>query len=372
MSQAERRIFFAAFFKMSIKISLNNRQQQVLWATVRHYIATAEPVGSEALVKEYNLNVSSATIRNAMGHLEKVGLLFQPHTSAGRVPSDSGYRTYVDQLIQPSSGSTGQVAQLLSDRLNWDRWSFEALLKGASQILSTLSGYIALVTMPSSHTTTLRHLQLVQVDARRVMLIVVTDTYETQSILMELPPSEEADPELVDRELQILSNFLCDQLRGKSFSELRTLDWSELGQTFDRYGNFLTTLIHDLSYRLAQASLPTQILITGVSEVLRQPEFSELQQVQTILHLLEEQQDQLVPLIFEQSDSEQPRRRVSIRIGAENPLAPIQTCTLISSTYNRGTVPIGSVGVLGPTRMVYEDTIALVEATADYLSEMLS
>lgn len=359
---------------MSIKISLNNRQQQVLWATVRHYIATAEPVGSEALVKEYNLNVSSATIRNAMGHLEKAGLLFQPHTSAGRVPSDSGYRTYVDQLIQPTSSSTAQVTQLLSDRLNWDRWSFEALLKGASQILSTLSGYIALVTMPSNHTVTLRHLQLVQVDPRRVMLIVVTDTYETQSILVELPSSEEPDPdpEIIDRELQILSNFLCDQLRGKSFSELRILDWSELGQTFDRYGNFLTTLMHDLSHRLAQASLPTQILITGVSEVLRQPEFSELHQVQTILQLLEEEQDQLMPLIFEQSDSDPTGRRVSIRIGAENPLAPIRTCTLISSTYNRGTVPIGSVGVLGPTRMVYEDTIALVEATADYLSEVLS
>lgn len=358
---------------MSIKVSLNHRQQQVLWATVRHYIATAEPVGSEALVKEYNMSVSSATIRNAMGHLEKVGLLFQPHTSAGRVPSDSGYRIYVDQLIQPSSGSAVQVEQLLSDRLNWERWSFEALLKGAAQILATLSGYIALVTLPLTHTTTLRHLQLVQVDPNRVMLILVTDTYETQSILMELSwADEDTDPELIDRELQILSNFLSDQLRGRSFSELQALDWSELGQEFDRYGNFLTTLMTDLSHRLAQSSLPTQLVISGVSEVLRQPEFSELHQVQTILHLLEEEQHQLVPLIFEQSDVESSGRRVSIRIGSENPLEPIRTCTLISSTYNRGVVPIGSVSVLGPTRMVYEDTIALVEATADYLSDVLS
>jgi heat-inducible transcriptional repressor len=360
---------------MSLKVSLNHRQQQVLWATVRHYIATAEPVGSEALVKEYNMSVSSATIRNAMGHLEKVGLLFQPHTSAGRIPSDSGYRIYVDQLIQPSDSLAVQVEQLLSDRLNWDRWSFEALLKGAAQILSTMSGYIALVTMPLTNTTTLRHLQLVQVDPSRVMLIMVTDTYETQSILMELSLAEdetELDPELVDRELQILSNFLSDQLRGRSFSELQTLDWSELGQEFDRYGNFLTTLMTDLSKRLAQSSLPTQLFISGVAEVLHQPEFSELQQVQTILHLLEEEQHQLVPLIFEQMDADPSKRKVSVRIGSENPLEPIRTCTLISSTYNRRSVPIGSVGVLGPTRMVYEDTIALVEATADYLSEVLS
>ncbi|WP_059001656.1 heat-inducible transcriptional repressor HrcA [Leptolyngbya sp. NIES-2104] len=352
-----------------MKPPLNNRQQQVLWATIRHYIATAEPVGSGALVKEFNLSVSSATIRNAMGHLEKVGLLFQPHTSAGRVPSDSGYRIYVDQLIQPSPGIALQLEQLLSDRLNWDKWSFEAVLKGAAQLLSTLSGYIAIVTMPMTHTTQLKHLQLMQIDSTHIMLVVVTDTYETQSILMELPPSE-ADPEVVDRELKILSNFLSEQLRDRSLSELQTLDWGELGREFDRYSSMLTSVLADLLHRLAQSSLPSQLMISGVSEVLRQPEFSELNQVQMILQLLEEEQDQLVPLIFDQPDSD--GRRVSIRIGSENPLEPIRACSLISSTYNRGIVPVGSIGVLGPTRMLYEDTIALVEATADYLSEILS
>ncbi|MBW4525967.1 MAG: heat-inducible transcriptional repressor HrcA [Phormidium tanganyikae FI6-MK23] len=356
---------------MSINPPLNHRQQQVLWATVRHYIATAEPVGSGALVKEFNLSVSSATIRNAMGHLEKVGLLFQPHTSAGRVPSDSGYRIYVDQLIQPSPKVAIQLEQMFSDRLNLDKWSFEAVLKGAAQILAALSGYIAIVTMPMTHTTQLRHLQLVPIDANRVMLIVVTDAYETQSILMELPPcEEEPDAEIVDRELKILSNFLSDHLRGRSLTELQTLDWGELGREFDRYSTLLTSVLTDLLQRLAQSSLPSQLMISGVSEVLRQPEFSELHQVQMILHLLEEEQNQIVPLIFEPPDSE--GRRVSIRIGSENPLEPIQACSLISSTYNRGTVPVGSIGVLGPTRMLYEDTIALVEATADYLSDMLS
>jgi heat-inducible transcriptional repressor len=356
---------------MSIKPTLNSRQQQVLWATVRHYIATAEPVGSGALVKEYNLSVSSATIRNAMGHLEKVGLLFQPHTSAGRVPSDSGYRTYVDQLIRPSPRVASQLEQRLNDRLGLDKCSFESLLKGAAQILSTLSGYIAIVTMPMTHTTQLRHLQLVPIDSNRVMLIVVTDTYETQSVLMDLPiAEEERDAEIVDRELKILSNFLSDQLRGRSLTELQTLDWGELGREFDRYSSFLTTVLTDLLHRLSQSSLPSQLMISGVSEVLRQPEFSELSQVQMILQLLEEEQDQLVPLIFEQPDAD--GRRVSIRIGSENPLEPIRACSLISSTYNRGTVPVGSIGVLGPTRMLYEDTIALVEATADYLSDVLS
>jgi heat-inducible transcriptional repressor len=354
---------------MAIKINLNDRQQQVLWATVRHYIATAEPVGSGALVKEYNLSVSPATIRNAMGYLEKAGLLYQPHTSAGRVPSDSGYRIYVDHLIQPANPLAVSVEQVFSHRLSQNQWNFETLIKGAAQILSTLSGYIALVTMPLRHTAELRHLQLVPVDAQRVMLIVVTDTYETQSMLMDLPLAvTDSDAEWVERELQILSNFLNDQLRGRSFSELQLLDGSELGQEFDRYSDFLKLLLRDLSQHLAASSVPTQLLISGMSEVLRQPEFSELEQVKTIIHLLEEEQDQLLPLIFERTDD----RRVSIRIGAENPLEPIRSCTLISSTYNRGSMPIGSVGILGPTRMLYEDTIALVEATADYLSDALN
>lgn len=359
---------------MSPQVNLTNRQQQVLWATVRHYIATAEPVGSEALVKEYNLSVSSATIRNAMAMLEKTGLLYQPHTSAGRVPSDSGYRIYVDRLLTPASDLTFQVEQLLSDRLNREDWSLEALLRGAAQILATVSGYISLVTLPQLATTHLRHVQLVQIDPGRVMLIFVTDNYETQSALIELPkssiPEEDLEPDLLERELQILSNFLNDHLRGKAIAELASLDWSELDREFERYAELLRTVVVELTRR-SQPPAPTQIMISGLSEVLRQPEFSELQQVQTLIHLLEDEQDQLLPLIFDRPEVEQPGRRVSVRIGSENPLEPIRTCTLISSVYCRGSVPVGSVGVLGPTRMVYENAIALVEAAADYLSDAL-
>lgn len=358
---------------MSIQINLTSRQQQVLWATVRHYIATAEPVGSEALVKEFNLSVSSATIRNAMGVLEKVGLLYQPHTSSGRVPSDSGYRIYVDQLITPASELNPQVEQLLVDRLNRTDWSLEAILRGAAQILATVTGYIALITLPQSNLTCLRHVQLVMVDPGRVMLIFVTDSYETQSALMELPQMEEdsqPDVELLERELQILSNFLNSQLRGRAIAELAMLDWGELDREFQRYGDFLQTILTELTRR-SQSPGSGQMVISGLSEVLRQPEFAERHQVQTIVHLLEEEQDQLLPLIFEPSPIEGTGNRVMVRIGSENPLKPMQTCTLISSIYRKGTVPVGSVGVLGPTRMVYENAIALVAAAADYLSDTL-
>jgi heat-inducible transcriptional repressor len=358
-----------------MRVKLSDRQQQVLWATVRHYIATAKPVGSEALLEEYNLKVSPATIRNAMGYLEKAGLLFQPHTSAGRVPSDSGYRIYVDQLITPSESAARQVDQMLSDQLNWEDWSFETVMRGAAQLLSTLSGYITLITLPQASTVQLRHLQIVQIDPDRVMLIVVLDSYETQSVVMNLPQTPDdvqPDSDILERELQVLSNFLNSHLRGRSLTEIATLDWSELGREFERYANLLRTSLNELNRR-SQVPVSTHILISGVAEVLRrQPEFSELQQVQMIMQLLEEEQDQLWSLIFEPSEAEASGKRVMVRIGAENPLEPIRTCALVSATYQRGNIPVGSVGMLGPTRMVYENAIALVEATADYLSEALS
>ena len=171
----------------------------------------------------------------------------------------------------------------------------------------------------------------------------------------------------MERGLQILSNFLNSQLQGRSLCELAVLDWTQLDREFQRYGDYLKTVLSDLSRR-TQPPATTQIMIRGFTEVLRQPEFSELQQVKTIIHLLEEEQQQLLPLIFEEPELQlKPGRRVTIRIGTENTLEPIRSCTLISATYRRGKVPVGSVGVLGPTRMDYETAIAVVAVSYTHL-----
>lgn len=368
-------------------LSLSDRQQHILACTVRHYIATAEPVGSKVLAAGYNLNISPATIRTCLGLLEKEGLLYQPHTSSGRIPSDSGYRIYVDQLLT--------APEDLSKQIDWEQWQtpgiaspvenrhFDEVIRGAAQILSTLSGYIALITLPQVVHNSLRHLQLVQVAPAKIMLIVVTDNYVTQSVLMDLPPTEElADAELVDRELQILSNFLLEQMRGQNLGDLARLDWQELDREFAKYATFLRNLLAELQRRSQPTAAPP-IMIHGVADALRLPEFSELQQVQMLLHLLEQEQNQVWQVIFDPPSAHQAlhqvfpqpltqQRRVKVVIGAENPLEPMRTCTLIAAPYHQGAMTVGSVGVLGPTRMLYEKTISLVEAAADYLSNSLS
>jgi heat-inducible transcriptional repressor len=375
-----------------MSLDLNKRNQQILWATIRQYVATAEPVGSKALVDGYNLNVSPATIRSGFTTLEKAGLLYQPHTSAGRIPSDSGYRLYVDRLLgydgsrvgnmQPSLDIGRQVEEMLHEKLDWDGWSLEAVLRGAAEVLATLSGYITMITLPQTQHSTIKHIQFVPVEATKIMLVVVLDSYQTQSILMQLPQDRELpiDRDLLDRELQVLSNFLNSKLRGRSLLTIATLDWNELDREFQHYVDLVSNLLIDLS-RQAQPTHSSQIMIRGIAEVLRQPEFSELHQVKTLLHLLESEQEQLWQLIFDPRQIEMPtlvnrqsdfHPKISIKIGTENLLEPMQTCTLISTTYQQDSIPVGSVGLLGPKRMLYENAIALVQSAADYISESIS
>ncbi|NET09938.1 MAG: heat-inducible transcriptional repressor HrcA [Symploca sp. SIO2B6] len=385
-----------------MQVKLSDRHRHILRATIKQYVATARPVGSGALLEEYELNVSSATIRNAMGRLEKAGLLYQPYTSAGRIPSDSGYRIYVDQLLTPTETPSRQISQKLARELPLGSISLDILLRDAAHILANLSGYIALITFPSATSTSLRHLQLVPVDSQHIMLMVVFESYETDSILLNLPENlspamreQKRDADALEQELQILSNFLNAHLRGRSLQDISTLDWQELGQEFEQYAKLLQASLSGLKNRLQSQPGAGPMVISGMAEVLkRHPEFSELQHVQSIIHLLEEEQGQLLPLFFGSFEGEithNPITRhqinenavqktthgsispnVTIRIGAEIPLEPIQTCALISTTYQRGESCVGSVGVLGPTRMLYENAIAFVEATANHLSEALA
>ncbi|MEL7409579.1 MAG: HrcA family transcriptional regulator, partial [Cyanobacteria bacterium J06558_2] len=260
------------------------------------------------------------------------------------------------------------IRKILQQELRQAQASFEALLQRSAKILATLSGYIALITLPQKNSSsTLRHLQLVRVAANQVMLIVVTDCYQTQSIVMESPLQEEGiDESTVDRELQFLSNFLDQELGGCLLSEINALDWSKNDHEFSRYAGFIKTLVDKLKV-VFQANNSSPLVIHGVAELLRQPEFSQLQQVQTLLSLLEEKQEQLSPIIFT-LPNEDALTRVKVTIGTENDLESMRSCALISANYYQDEIPVGSVGVLGPKRMLYENAIALVEYTADYLS----
>jgi heat-inducible transcriptional repressor len=368
--------------------SLSARHEQVLQATIRHYIATAEPVGSRALAQEYGLKVSPATVRNIMGLLEKHGLLYQPHTSAGRVPSDFGYRIYVDRLMSPSPLVSRRVDVALAEELDGMGHSLESLLRSATQILAQISGYLALVTVPQVGRVLIRHIQLVAVEGGQVLMVVLLDSLATQSVVVQLPAAlgevNQAAEYPDRRELEILSNFLTHHLRGRPLADVSTLDWGELDVEFQHYGSLLRQALGELAQRSQTPATP-QLVVSGLAEVLRQPEFCDAQRIQAIVRLLEEDQAQLwslfvtappiSPAMAAQPITPQPLTTsalttadVKVWIGTENPLEPMQGCALVVSNYTRRDTSVGSVGVLGPTRMVYENAVAVVKSAADYLS----
>jgi heat-inducible transcriptional repressor len=304
-----------------------------------------------------------------MNMLDRGGLLFQPHTSAGRVPSDSGYRVYVDKLIDPASELTYSTHQFLastSDRLG--KSSLDGILRDVAQILATLSGCIAVITAPNMQTMRIRHLQLVMVDRCKVMAIAVSDTYHTASVTMDLP--SETKPEVLEGELNILNNFLNEHLRDKNWSELSsTLQWDDLDRQFQQYAVLLQQSLQQLM-KLCDRTALGQMFISGLTELLRQPEFSNLRQVQNIVQLLEADRASLMALIVDQPSPS--ANSVSIRIGSEISIEPIQNCTFISSTYLCDDKPVGTVSVLGPTRLGYTRAIASVQAAALHLTDAIS
>lgn len=359
---------------MTVKVALNDRYRQILQATVKHYIATAEPVGSKTLIEEYDISISSATVRNVMGKLEKAGFLYQPHTSAGRIPSDYGYRIYVDELITRSETIKYSVPQILHQHLNYFKSHYEILLQKVTQILADLSGCIALITLPQIASNILDHLQLLPIADKKIMLVMVIDNYRTESFILNQQDlwSEDELPffDVIDRELKILSNFLNYKLKGKSLTEVANLDWVELDQEFRQYAKFINDLLNKIKTS-CQFTTSTPIIVQGISKIFQQPEFSQIEQVKILLHLLEEEQEKLFPLVYNSNHQDPAWQKVKITIGSENPLESMQSCSLVSANYYQGNTCAGSVGIIGPTRMAYEEMIALVESTADYLSQNL-
>jgi heat-inducible transcriptional repressor len=228
--------------------------------------------------------------------------------------------------------------------------------------------------VPQASAARIRHVHLALVEPDQVLMVLLLNSLETQSLVVQLPcePDDAAwDRDALARELQILSNFLSTHLEGRSLTDIEHLDWGELGREFERYVHGVSNAIQTL-VRRHQSTSPTPFVISGFAEVLRQPEFSEIQHMQSVMNFLEGEQAQLWPLVFTTPPEASSSRQLRVWIGSENPLEPMQGCALVSSTYTRAEVPVGSISVLGPTRMMYEDAIAIVEAAADYLSTNFS
>ena len=340
---------------------LDLRKVRILQAIVNDYVLTTKPVGSERLIEAYHLGCKSATVRNEMAEMSEMGYLVQPHTSAGRIPTDRGYRYYVDQLMVQDSALTEEEvrnAELLSAKA---RTEIETIIQQTCRILSRLTSYTSLATDPSTGTNTVRRFYLAEASPRHVLMVLLLSTGPVEHHLIELESS------LSESILIRLSNYINPLLAGHELEGLtRAIRPRKLPAEIAPYGNVLDkifTALGQVAYKLSER----HIFLEGANQLLRQPEFHDVQRLENLLNALEERNAlyQLLSRGLHSCD-------VTIIIGAENGWEPMQECSIVTTSYQIGTRTVGYLGVVGPTRMRYDHAAAAVNLMARNLSSVLT
>lgn len=337
---------------------LTPRQQLILKAVIEDYIATAEPIGSRTLSKKLSLGISPATLRNEMADLEEEGLLRSPHTSAGRVPSDAGYRLFVDGLMDRATTLPEEELRVLA-RYQVDARDLNDILQHTAKVTAVLSHCTAIVRAPQLHRATVSYIQLLPLSEADAMLVVLTDSGSTFSQLVHLPSALAAD------ELALLTNFLNAHLRGQALDRLTS-------QLLDRLIGEMTAydqVIRTLWRRLHGAQTPQErVFVSNASFLAQQPEFDSSNKIRSLLCLLEREQTMAQILAALNGDAV----GVQIAIGQENALPDLHECSVVSAPYRIGDRVAGEIGVIGPTRLEYPRAVAAVETMARYLTQTLT
>ncbi|MGZ3499529.1 MAG: heat-inducible transcriptional repressor HrcA [Vulcanimicrobiaceae bacterium] len=337
---------------------LDKRKAFILATVVYEYIATAEPVGSQTLTQKYNLGVSSATVRNEMAELEAAGYLVQPHTSAGRVPSDIGYRIYVDQLMQPELLAL-EDRRRIRDELRDASRELDEIIDGTTRLLGRLSKNLAFVTKPSPDTRSFRHIQLIWLSPRTGVAIIVTSMGVSAQNLFEL--STDVSPDDLTR----LSSSLNARMGNRMLRDIAEADVatavSELGLP-DDVRNAVIAALHT-----AHSSEAPMMAASGAQNLLDQPEFQDLRKLRSILRIVEEQKT-LYDLVADSMVSDQ----TSVKIGHELGVDEMNDFSIVTVPYRFGQRAIGMLSILGPRRMPYARLMALASGTAETLSERLA
>lgn len=333
------------------------RPLEVLRAIVQDYIASKEPVGSKSLVERHSFGVSAATIRNDMAILEEEELIVAPHTSSGRVPTDKGYRLFVDRLGEVKPLSVAEKAAIegfLSKSADLDE-----TLGHTVRALSQLTNQVALVQYPSLGKSSVKHIELIAVDDKRILLMLITDSGRIQQHVLEGPAG------FSNADLEKLRNALNQSLSGKRLSDVKQVGKEVIEKATSSLKALAAKVVPDL-LQLVDANSQEKILLAGTSNLARREEDFP-GSISPVLEAIEEQ----VVLLKLISEMQADQHGVSLRIGRENSVDALATTSVVLSGYENQGNEIAKVGVIGPTRMDYSSNIGAVRAVARYLTKAL-
>lgn len=345
-------------------IEQEDRKRKLLQAIIHQYIKTAKPVGSAFIAGQKHLDLSPATIRNIMGELEREGYLTHPHTSAGRVPTDKAYRFYVDSLVELQKLAIKEEERLRRDYQSRAR-EIEELMLSTSKTLSAMSQYTGFVLTPAIDQERLQHVELIALEPRRVLAVLVSDTgvVKHRQVLFDRPYPREF--------LEELTRLLNERLRGKPFTDVRDTLLDHIEAIHQRQMDLL-----DVARRITQQafdlSTAGDLYLEGTGNILSLPDFSGQEDLRSLVHLLDEKRTLGEIIVRDMADDAPKFSGVRVKIGSENKSPDLKNLSLVSSTYTVGGRQMGVLGIIGPKRMEYSRMISLVNHVAQIVSQTLS
>lgn len=343
----------------SMREVLDERKKRILQAVTDDYISTGEPVGSRTIARRYALGISPATIRNEMADLEESGYLEQPHTSAGRIPSDKGYRFYVDSLMKAEKLARAE-RERIRRQLERYRREVEAVIHQAAAIMADLTQYVAIVLAPRFQNAVFKHIELVPLDAGNILVILVTSPGFVESRVVDTGrPVSLAEAERI-------AKFLNERLRGLELSSIGPGLLAELESELEKYRTLLEGTV-DLIVRCLEGRTRERVYTEGMMNIFSHPEFRDIDKVKPLFSALSQEK-----ALFNTLALVSGRGPIEVIIGKENPLEEMKRCSIVGAMYGISGQVIGALGVLGPTRMDYARVTGLVEFISATLTEILT
>lgn len=336
--------------------NLTEREKQILANLIDHYISTAGPVGSRAIANKFSMGLSSATIRNTLQDLEEFGLVEQPHTSAGRIPTDSGYRVYVDSLLKPEA-LTEEEKQLIRNGIIAEGSGIKEVLGQTARILSKITSQLGLTMAPKFEVGVLRDIRLIPVAEGRLMVVVVVESGLARTLILEVAA------DLSESAISRVEKVLNERLRGLTLSEIRDTVGARLAD-FEGYGRLIKVVV-DSRDKIWREDPSAELMVTGADNLLAMPEFEDRNRLSALLKVVEEGK------VLSDFISQVQDEGLIITIGREHHIDEIVNCSLVTATYRVGKIS-GSVGIIGPTRMPYRKAVSIVEYTARSITDLLA
>lgn len=340
------------------EMELDERKTKILKAIIRNYLETGEPVGSRTISKYTDLNLSSATIRNEMADLEELGYIMQPHTSAGRIPSDQGYRFYVDHLMEEKNQEVDEMKKFVIEHTE----KVEQVLQQVAKILANNTNYATMVTAPSYHGNKVKFIQLSNVDDEQILAVIVTEgNLVKNKIIPILEP--------LDNETMLKLNILLNSsLNGLALEEINLGTIARLKEQAGIHSDIINNVLDTLAETMGQDE-DIRIYTSGTTNFFKYPELSASEKASELISAFEEKQ-QLASLVTENLLDEE-NTGIQVYIGKESPIQTMKDCSVVTATYELGKGIRGTIGIVGPKRMDYENVMDNLKTLKNSLDGIL-